>query len=233
MKNLILFLQGKALLVIFIGLITTGCGSTVGDIAGVGSGGTGSLTKPVSGNVADGYLVNASVFLDKNANYQKDTGEPGATTGANGEYTLQLDLADIGKYPIVAVAARGIAIDRDTNQPVTDTYIFSIHKDSISESGVNFISPFSTLLREMAETGKYGNLSDAKETLRARMGVPSGVDLTGDYIASQNSALHSTAKNITLLIGGDMGQIFNPNGSIDAKRYRNMIGAILNTLIGL
>ena len=68
--------------------MTAGCG-TSGDgptIAGVGTGGTGT----VSGKVADGYLVNANVFLDKNGNYVLDVGEPSAMTDINGAYSLNI-----------------------------------------------------------------------------------------------------------------------------------------------
>lgn len=52
-------------------------------LAGCGGGGSGTTTAAsttVSGTVADGYLANAQVFLDKNGNYQLDPGEPNAMT---------------------------------------------------------------------------------------------------------------------------------------------------------
>ena len=63
--------------------------STVLVVAGIisgcsGSGSTGTSTTSVTGKVADGYLVNATVFLDKNSNYQLDQGEPFTTTDQNG-----------------------------------------------------------------------------------------------------------------------------------------------------
>ena len=120
--------------------ITAGCG-TSGDsttIAGVGTGGTGT----VSGKVADGYLVNASVFLDKNSNYQMDAGEPSTTTDANGSYTLMVDPADVGRYPIAAMAIKGQTIDKDANQTVPNSYMLSMPASAVSGTvSSNFISP--------------------------------------------------------------------------------------------
>jgi len=97
-------------------------------IAGCGgSAGSNPSTTSVSGKVADGYLVNASVFLDKNGNYVLDTGEPSATTDADGAYVLNIEPADVGRYPIVVLATKGVTIDKDTNLPVENSYILCLH----------------------------------------------------------------------------------------------------------
>lgn len=212
--------------------ITTGCG-TSGDsttIAGVGTGGTGT----VSGKVADGYLASASVFLDKNANYLLDVGEPSATTDANGAYTLNIQLADVGRYPIVVLATKGVTIDKDTNLPVENSYVLSLHKDSISNMGSNnFISPLTSLLREAMETGIYTSMQQAMDALRTKLGMPVGTDLMSDYIAANNTVMHTGAQRVATLIGSQMGQVFIPIGSstiVDVNRYRGMMGMIFTNM---
>lgn len=212
--------------------ITAGCG-TSGDnatIAGVGTGGTGT----VSGKVADGYLVNASVFLDKNANYLLDVGEPFATTDANGAYVLHVELADVGKYPIVAMATKGVTIDKDTNLPIENSYVLSLHKDSVSNmAGNNFISPLTSLLRETMETGIYSTMQQAMDALRTKMGMPVGTDLMSDYIVSNNTGMHTGAQHIATLMGNQMDQVFITSGSstiVDVNRYRGMMGIILTNM---
>src|SRR5450631_4483185 len=100
-----------------------------GMIAGCG-GGSGTTpvagTTSVSGKVADGYLAGATVFMDKNGNYQLDAGEPLTVTDANGNYTLTVDPADVGKYPIVAMAIKGQTMDKDTGMAVTSSYVLSM-----------------------------------------------------------------------------------------------------------
>jgi len=217
-------------LLVTIALIT-GCGGT-DTTAGVGSGGTGTIA--VAGLVADGYLVNASVFLDKNGNYQLDEGEPFTTTDANGGYKLNLEPADVGAYPIVALVIKGVTIDKDSNQAAANSYILSIPKNSVSGSvSNNFISPLSSQLREIMETGIYATMQQAKDALRTRMGLAVGTDVSSDYIASGNTSMHIGSQKIATLMGNQMGQVFVTSGSttiVDVNRYRGIMGMIFNNM---
>ena len=190
---------------------------SVGIIAGCSSSGSGttsdSSTTTISGKVADGYLVNATVFLDKNKNYQLDAGEPSAITDSNGAYLLTIDPADVGKYPIVALVTKGVTIDKDTNLPVTSTYVLSLPASAIS-GNVNsyFISPMSSQLRELMETGKYATIQDAMSALRTKLGLPAGIDMMDDYIAANSTTLHTDAQNMATLMGSQMALVFRPVG---------------------
>jgi hypothetical protein len=208
--------------------ITAGCG-TSGDsstTAGVGSGGTGTVT----GKVADGYLVNASVFLDKNGNYQLDPGEPLATTDVHGAYRLDMATADVGRYPIVALVTKAVTIDRDSNLPADNSYVLSMPKEGVSTvADTNFISPVTSQVRELLETGLYASMPQAMDALRAKMGLAIGTDMTSDYIAANNTTMHTGAQNIATLMGNQMGQVFITSGSstfLDVNRYRVMMGMI-------
>jgi hypothetical protein len=209
--------------------ITAGCGDS-STFAGVGTGGTGT----VSGKVADGYLVNASVFLDKNANYLLDVGEPSTATDANGDYALNIELAEVGRYPIVALATKGVTIDKDTDLPVENSYVLSMHKDNVSNMvSNNFISPLTSLLREAMETGIYTSMQQAMDVLRTKMGLPVGTDLMSDYIAANNTGMHTGAQHTATLMGNQMGQVFITNGSstiVDVNHYRGMMGIIFTNM---
>ena len=209
--------------------LIAGCGSG-GELAGVGSGGTGTVVASIAGTVADGYLVNATVFLDKNGSYQLDAGEPSTTTDANGAYKLNVDSADAGKYPIVALVIKGVTIDRDTNQAVTNSYLLSMPKDNVSGTvSNNFISPISSQLREMMETGKYTTVQQAANALNIKMGLPAGTDMMANYIAANQTAMHYAAQNMATLMGNQMGYVLGTNGStitVDVNRYRTMMGTI-------
>ena len=212
--------------------MTAGCG-TSGDgttIAGVGTGGTGT----VSGKVADGYLVNANVFLDKNGNYVLDAGEPSAMTDTNGAYSLNIQLADVGRYPIVALATKGVTIDRDTNLPIENSFVLSLPKYSVSSMGsTNFVSPLTSLLREAMETGIYSTMQQAMDALRTKMGLPVGTDLMSDYIAASNTGMHTGAQRSATLMGNQADQVFVTGGSstiVDVNRYRGMMGMIFTNM---
>lgn len=200
--------------------------------------GTTSLPKStVSGMVADGYLAGATVFMDKNSNYILDEGEPSASTDNTGAFTLTIDTADIGKYPIVALAIKGTTIDLDDNQPVANTYVLSMHGVSVksSKSGTlsgmvsNFISPISTQIREMIESGKYANVQTAATALRAEMGLPTFSNMTGDYIKNGDNGMHNAARNMASVMGGQMGFIMS-NGKVDVSGYRGMMGSIFQNI---
>ena len=220
-----------ALTIISAGIIA-GCGSS-GDMSSAMNP-QGVAKAAVTGKVADGYLVGATVFLDKNGNYQLDAGESSATTDVNGAYTLNIAAADVGKYPILAIATKGVTIDKDTNTAVASTYILSMPAAAVSDTvSNNFISPMSTQLREMMETGTYSSMQDAMSALSTRLGLPSGTNIMTDYMATNNSSMHTAAQNMARLMGSQMSQVFNASGTsstVDVNRYRGMMGSIFSNI---
>lgn len=205
---------------------------TVALIAGCGGSGSTSGTS-VSGKVADGYLVNATVFLDKNNNYLLDADEISTTTDANGAYTLNIDPADVGKYPVVAMAIAGVTKDLDTNALVAGSYVLSIPAFAVSGTvNSNFISPMSTLIREKMDAGM--TLTEATTQLRNQMGLPAGFNLMADYVAGsgqgmmnadQYQAMHDVARQMAGLMAGQAGLVMNGR-TVDVNRYRSMMGMI-------
>lgn len=219
--------------------ITAGCGS--GGMSGDSSMIGGSTAKSaISGSVADGYLVGAQVFLDKNYNYILDAGEPNTTTDATGAYQLAVDAADIGRYPVVAVAIAGVTTDLDNpTQKVASSYVLSMHAVSVAPaaSGVagsvnNFISPISTQVREMMETGKYADVNSAITELRTSLGMPSTTNIMGNYIANQNSQLHTIARNMASLMGSQAAQVVSAQGIgvANVNGYRSMMGTVFGNI---
>ncbi|GFO59201.1 lipoprotein [Geomonas silvestris] len=213
-----------------------GCGGSGGTTGSTGAP-AGSSPAAVSGKVADGYLVNATVFMDKNGNYQPDAGEPTATTDPNGNYILTVDPADVGQYPIVAMAVQGVTIDKDTNQTVANSYILSMPAGAVSGTvSSNFISPMSTEIHELMATGKY-SMQQAMDLMSAQLGLPAGTNMLADYMANSGSAtgqtMHTAAQNMANLMGSQMGQVMMTSGSgtsVDVNRYRGMMGAIFSNL---
>ena len=235
MNKITFYLKGRlALVLLVVAATVAGCSSGEDTTAGVGTGGTGSVAKSISGKVADGYLVNATVFLDKNGNYQLDAGEPSATTDINGAYTLQVDPADLGKYPIVALAITGVTVDKDTGMAVANSYVLSMPKESVSDAaGGNFISPITSQLRELMETGTYASRQLAMDALAAKLGLPAGTDVSADYLATDNQAMQTAARNLATLMGSQMAQVLGTSGStitVDVNRYRGMMGTIFSNL---
>ena len=210
-------------------LIITAAALSLGIIAGCGGGGSTPATS-ILGKVADGYLVNATVFMDKNNNYQLDAGEPSTTTDANGAFTLNIDSADLGKYPIVAMAIKGQTIDRDINAAVSNSYVMSA-----PAGATGFISPMSTLIREKMAVNQGMTLNDAMIQLRNQMNLPLGIDMMADYVvasqsgttATQYLTMRTTAQQMAGLMAGQAALVMNVNGSsVNLNRYRGMMATI-------
>lgn len=214
-------------------IITIAAALTVGVIAGCGGSGSSPATS-ISGKVADGYLVKATVFMDKNNNYQLDAGEPTTTTDENGAYTLNVDPADVGKYPIVAMAIDGVTRDMDTKAFVAGSYVLSMPATAISGTvGSNFISPMSTLLREKMAANPGMTLNVAMTQLRNQMKLGAGTDMMADYIAGSQSGanaaqyqtMYTTAQQMAALMAGQEASVMS-GSSVDQNRYRSMMGTI-------
>ena len=209
-------------------------------IAGCGGTGSNPSTTSVSGKVADGYLVNASVFLDKNNNYQMDAGEPSVMTDANGAYTLMIDPADMGRYPIVTMAIKGQTIDKDTNQTVPDSFMLSMPASAMSGSAGNFISPMSTLIREKMAANPGMTMSDAMTQLRNQMNLPAGMNMMTDYMAASQAGMnaaqyqfmHTTSQQMAGLMAGQSALVM-PAGSVNVNRYRGMMATINANMSGI
>jgi len=222
-------------------LITSAALLTVSLIAGCGGSGSdpsammNTSQTSVSGKVADGYLVGAAVFLDKNGNYQLDAGEPSTTTSAQGAYTLNVDPDDVGAYPIVAMAIAGQTIDLDNpGQSIQNSYMLSMPATAVSGTvSSNFISPMSTLLREKLAANPGMTLTEAMTQLRNQMNLPADINMMADYVAgslpgtsaAQYQAMHTAARKMADLMAGQAGLVMSGN-SVNMSRYRSMMGTI-------
>ena len=221
--------------------ITSAALLTVSLIAGCGGSGMssammGTSTTSVSGKVADGYLVDAAVFIDKNGNYQLDAGEPSATTSAQGAYTLNVDPGDVGAYPIVAMAIAGQTIDLDNpGQTIQNSYMLSMPATAVSDTvSSNFISPMSTLIREKLAANPGMTLTEAMVQLRNQMSLPAGINMMADYVAGSSQpgtnaahyqTMHAAAQQMAGLMAGQATLVMSGT-SLNQSRYRSMMGTI-------
>lgn len=199
-----------------------------GAIAGCGGSGTTSAPVSVSGTVADGYLVGAEVFLDKNNNYQWDEGEPKATTGPGGKYTLTMAAGDMGKYPVVVHAIAGSTVDADTGQTVPSDYVMSA-----PAAAGGFVSPMSTLVREKMESNPGMTMAQAMVQLRNQLNLPAGMDMLADYVAGSGSgpyqaqyqSMHQVARQMAGLMADQSSLVLNGT-VVNMGRYQVMMGKI-------
>ncbi|WP_187376903.1 hypothetical protein [Vibrio mimicus] len=149
-----------------------------------------SVDKPnpemsLTARAADGYLIGANACLDLNANKMCDRDEPSATTGENGQFTLQgLTPEQIAKGSLLIEVVAGQTKDADYGDaPLTKSYRLS------APPGSPFISPLTTLVHNEIENGR--TLEEAKASVQAKLGTK--LDLAADYVEGKSSKELSAA----------------------------------------
>ena len=101
-----------------------------------------------SGEVIDGYISGAEIFIDQNFNFIKDSGEYSTTTNTDGSFLINIDDTSLFEClknrPIIANVPVG-AVDSTLGE-VTKAYQMIL--PSISDTGNSSIvvSPFTSLL---------------------------------------------------------------------------------------
>ncbi len=179
-----------------------------------------------SGEVIDGYISGAEIFIDQNFNFQIDDGEFSAETSEDGSFVLSVDNEDLfqclSNRPILANVPVG-AIDSTLGE-VTKAYKMIL--PSISDTGNTsiVISPFTSLFAESILKSK----SDISEDLS----VTAGCQQSGDNIASKiSSRLEELKTSITNNFGISYDQLIsdfieNPSTNVDETSAQN-IAALL------
>jgi len=135
----------------------------------------------LSGKAADGYLQSATVCLDLNANKVCDRGEPSATTGPDGDFTINAEDSQISSASIVVEVIAGTTIDKDDGQVISKAYSLT------APAGYSFVSPITTLVQAKVE--ELGSLAEAESSVQAAIGTT--IDFDADYIAGQSDTLAS------------------------------------------
>jgi hypothetical protein len=223
----------KGLLLIFLISILSACG---------GGGGSGdSLTPPViieppvtnnatvlSGQVADGYLVDARIFLDRNGNRRLDAGEPWTLSKAQGIFLLEVPTGEGELYPVVAEIIAGQTIDEDQPaQTVIQSYILEAPVGRWS-----FISPLTSLIKAELDKNPSLSFSAAEGRVRSQLSLSSSISLSEDYVRSQEQPeldqAHRTAKIVAGLMGNLQTEIERNVGAEHIDSYRIAISYLIS-----
>ena len=170
-------------------------GAAILMVAGCGGGDTTAaapvapaapLTSNISTTVVDGAITDAVVCLDKNSNGQCDADEVNGRTDAQGKVTLAVPLADVGKYPLIAVVGLD-AVDADHGK-VLVPYTMSAPADKS-----DVVSPLTTLVQQAIASG--ATVSEATKLVQDAVG--STVALFEDFTLPNGN---QSAKTLARLI---------------------------------
>ncbi len=141
-------------------------------------GSTATLTT-LTGTVADGYLRDARVFLDRNNNRIYDNGEPTAQSTTGGVYTLNVSPGEGELFPVVVQVIAGQTVDEDTGTTVVNSYLL----ESLPGRW-EFVSPLTTLVKLECDKNPSLSAQQAEIVVLSQLGIADTVSLFTDYLAS-------------------------------------------------
>jgi len=181
----------KNLIIVGLLLIVAACG------------GSGDDSEPMlTGQVADGYLSGAIVFLDHNGNKMLDSDEPWAESGAQGRYSMEINRGEGELYPVVAEIIAGRTFDEDTQQYVAESYRLE------SPAGKwSFVSPLTTLVKNELDKNPSLSRQAAEDLVRAQLGLGNGISLFENYIQLESAGGSSSAHHAARIVAGLMGRL--------------------------
>jgi hypothetical protein len=135
------------------------------------------VTTTVSGVALNSYLENATVFLDVNGDGVLNTGEPSATTNANGEFSFATAESMSGRFLVVKATTATKMDGALLTQGMT--LMTPAEKPSV-------ISPLTT---EVVAKMKNDSVSfdAAKSAVQSELGLDASLDVMKDYIKEKAS----------------------------------------------
>ena len=147
----------------------------------------------IEGEVIDGYIDGANIFIDQNFNFVKDEGEIATTSLSDGSFRLQVYESDnyecLVARPIVADVPVG-AVD-STLGTVTQAYQMILPSISDAGTAAVVVSPFTTILSEAIVEGKE-ETEGFVEDLTLAEGCTAKGDAVASSISSKLAALESS-----------------------------------------
>ena len=195
-------------------LTLSACGDGGGSVAPISTPAADTTSVPVT--VIDDAIEKATVCLDKNLNGVCDAGEPSGKTDAAGKVNLQVDPADVGKFPILAVIGLD-AIDAKYG-PVTTAFTLTAPKDQTT-----VISPLTTLVQTtIANTGV--STADAAASVQSQTGI--SVSLFQDFTQNTTPAGDTAALIARMVVVVTQQQAAVLNSTVGS---RAIDGAVVST----
>ncbi len=206
LSHLVIKLSLCALLLIFSACSGEDGGDSGGVDRTVDSGtAPGATLTTLAGVVADGYLRDARVFLDRNANRRYDNGEPTVRSGGGGAFSLEVNSGEGLLYPVLVDVIAGQTVDEDSGTAVGADYLLEA-----PPGRWEFVSPLTTLVKIEQEKNPGFTEQQAVLSVRSQLGIADDVSPFVDYIDSASSEpagggeyslTHKAARVVARLMG--------------------------------
>ncbi len=176
--------------------------ATVALIAACGGGGGSTSAGPMTlaGAVIDGYVTGANVCLDLNSNGACDSGEPSATSVANGKYSLTAPAGtNLANLHIIATVPAG-AVDSDApSTPIAHPYKMLAPADMPT-----VVSPLTTVISTKMLASSL-SLANARIAARTDLALPVDYDFTKDHVATNDVGARNVAKVMAAILAVKVG----------------------------
>ena len=213
---------------LFLGLVAilSACGGGGGG-GGADSGGAltsgGSSLTVLAGQVADGYLSGARVYLDRNENRVLDSDEPSTYSTSGGHFSLEVASGEGSLYPLVVDVLAGQTIDEDNS----GSFVGEGYQLEAPAGHWAFISPLTTLAKQEMDRNPDLALDAAVNSVRSQLGLSGGVSFFSDYVAGEANpelaAAHRAARLVAALMGSLQAQVAQ---NVDASEFDTQRNAV-------
>jgi len=215
--------------------LLTGCG---------GGGSDAASAATISGQVVDGPIQGASVFLDLNNNFKHDAGEPiSLPSAADGGFSIVIGKLSSAQLAIARLVTHIPSSARDADDAgqtlaqagrqgfsmMTPASAFiTIGSDGGLSSIPAFVSPLTTLVSsEMSQNGL--TLAQAKAAVQEQLGLV-GKDPMADFIKHPDAQLGELAKAIANELGSIGQQVASTAQGSGGQAVRDQVVTVFTTL---
>lgn len=185
----------------------------------------------ISGVVADGPLQGATACYDLNDNAACDSGEPSATSDADGRYTFEVDPSAAGQHAVIAEVP-ATAIDQATGNAVGVAFVLKAPPSGLATAQSVFVSPLTTLVADVAASR---GLTPAEATASVQSQLGLGASPLADYVAAADTQALTLARTLNT-VRTEVAALAATAG-LDAAATRALIDSVtsadLSTLAAL
>ncbi len=190
----------------------------------------------ISGFVADGYLTDARVFLDRNLNRVYDNGEPVVMSGSDGSYTLSINAGEEDSYPVIVDVIAGQTVDQDNGLFVEDDYVLEA-----PPGHWGFISPITTLVNQELDKNPSYTLQQAVLSIKSQMGIADDISPFDNYLddvsasvsrSQERARTHRVAQAVARLMGLLRSDIIANIGRSLSPSEKELLAFMISDQIG-
>ena len=141
--------------------------------------------------MSDGYLENATVWLDLNDDGTLNSDEPQAKTNSNGQASLAIsDQIVVSDFSVIAKVEQGITKNKNSDELVNKSFFLAAPK------GEAIVSPLSTFIYFSQQNGIEKNI--AVDSLALSLNTDNTLILS-DFISTSDEVLSMLSKDIVRL----------------------------------